>query len=109
MFSKIASTVARLTGRPTTFILACLLVIVWGALGPACHYSDSWQLWINTPTTIITTLLVILERNTSSREMAALHIKLDELIETSESSRNVLVGVENKTEREIEALRRPCS
>ena len=104
-FAKLANTVARTTGRPWTFALCCLLVIVWGVTGPLFHYSDTWQLVINTGTTIITFLMVFLIQNTQNRESEDLHAKLDELIRAVATAENRFIGLDRKSEEEIEKLR----
>jgi low affinity Fe/Cu permease len=86
-FSRFANITARATGRPATFMLATLTVIVWAATGPYLHYSDTWQLVINTSTTIITFLMVFLIQNIQNRDTMALHLKLDEII-ALENERN---------------------
>jgi low affinity Fe/Cu permease len=101
-FSKFANGTAKLTGRPITFVLATLTVVVWAATGPIFHYSDTWQLVINTGTTIITFLMVFLIQNTQNRDTMALQVKLDELIRATEGARNELMGVEERSEEEIE-------
>jgi low affinity Fe/Cu permease len=101
-FSKFANATARLSGKPITFVLATLTVILWAATGPYFHYSDTWQLVINTGTTIITFLMVFLIQNTQNRDTMALQLKLDELIRATEGARNELVGVEEAPEEEIE-------
>src|SRR5438105_9116876 len=79
-FSRIATDTARWVGSPVAFLLACASVIVWGALGPVYGYSNTWQLVINTATTILTFLIVFLIQNTQNRDAKALHLKLDEVI-----------------------------
>ncbi|SAL85725.1 Low affinity iron permease [Caballeronia terrestris] len=78
-FSKLASYLSTMTGRPATFVLAVFLVVAWAITGPVFHYSDTWQLVINTSTTIVTFLMVFLIQNTQNRDTAAMQIKLDEL------------------------------
>ena len=102
-FGKFANATARMTGRPAAFILAALTVLVWGITGPIFHYSDTWQLVINTGTTIITFLMVFLIQNTQNRDTLALQVKLDELIRAVEGARNELVGIEEAPEDELEA------
>ena len=80
IFDRAATHVARLMGRPAVFMLACLIIVIWGATGPVLHYSDTWQLVINTSTTIVTFLMVFLIQNTQNRESEALHLKIDELL-----------------------------
>jgi low affinity Fe/Cu permease len=107
-FARVANATAHAAGKPLTFGLCFLIVIVWAVSGPVFHYSDTWQLVINTGTTIITFLMVFLIQNTQNRDGAALQAKLDELIRVTKEARNDLVGVENKPEQELEALREDC-
>ncbi|MCP8940616.1 low affinity iron permease family protein [Alsobacter sp. SYSU M60028] len=107
IFSAFAGAVSHATGRPITFALAVGTVLVWGITGPLFHYSDTWQLVINTGTTIITFLQVFLIQNTQNRDGAALQTKLDELIRTSHAQ-NRYIGIENLTEEELEELRHRC-
>jgi low affinity Fe/Cu permease len=104
-FSRAAQWTAQQCGRPTTFIAACLVILVWAACGPVFHYSDTWQLIINTGTTIITFLMVFLIQNTQNRDMAALHLKLDELIRANEGARNKLLTLEDMTDTELEKVK----
>ena len=105
MFERAANVIARATGRPLTFILCCLLVLVWAASGPIFHFSDTWQLVINTGTTIVTFLMVFLIQNSQNREGEALHAKLDELIRALDAAENRFIGLERRTEKEIEEIR----
>ncbi|MGN6517642.1 MAG: low affinity iron permease family protein [Rhizomicrobium sp.] len=104
-FARMANSVAHASGKPFTFVLCCAVVIVWAVSGPVFHYSDTWQLVINTGTTIVTFLMVFLIQNTQNRDGAALQAKLDELIRVTKEARNDLVAVENKPEAELEELR----
>ena len=108
-FSRIFNTTAQWTsqqsGRASTFIVACSIIVVWAITGPVFHYSDTWQLVINTGTTIITFLMVFLIQNTQNRDMATLQLKLDELIRVSESARNRLLDLDDATEEEILILK----
>ena len=106
LFEKTANAIARSMGRPATFIICCALVAVWAATGPLFHFSDTWQLVINTGTTIVTFLMVFLIQNTQNREGEALQTKLDELIRALETAENRFIGLERRSEREIEALRK---
>jgi low affinity Fe/Cu permease len=106
-FTKIANKVAHVTGKPVTFILCCAIIIVWAVTGPIMGFSDTWQLIINTSTTIITFLMVFLIQNTQNRDSAALQAKLDELIRTSKA-KNHFIGIEHLTESELEEIRRKC-
>jgi low affinity Fe/Cu permease len=106
-FSETASFIARQSGRPITFILALLIIIAWAALGPVFKYSDTWQLIINTGTTIITFLMVFIIQNTQNRDGAAVQAKLDELIRSSQAQ-NQFIGIEHLTAEEIEEYRTRC-
>ena len=106
-FATIATAIAHQSGRPITFLLAALIVIVWAITGPIFHYSDTWQLIINTGTTIITFLMVFVIQNTQNRDGAAVQAKLDELIRVS-AAQNILIGIEHLTEDEISDIREKC-
>lgn len=106
-FTKFANGVAHAAGRPAAFALCCLAIVVWGASGPLFGFSDTWQLVINTGTTIVTFLMVFLIQNTQNRDGAAIQAKLDELIRVSEA-RNRFIGIEHLTDEEVEALRARC-
>jgi low affinity Fe/Cu permease len=106
-FGRVASAVAHFAGKPITFATCCAIVLVWAVTGPLFGYSDTWQLIINTGTTIITFLMVFLIQNTQNRDSVAIQTKLDELIRTS-TAQNRYVGIEKLTEEELEDLRRRC-
>ncbi len=106
-FSNAANKVAHMAGLPLTFAGCCLVVVVWGFSGPAFHFSDTWQLIINTGTTIVTFLMVFLIQNTQNRDGAAIQAKLDELIRVSEGQ-NRFIGIEHPTEAEFEEIRETC-
>lgn len=106
-FSNAANKVAHMAGLPLTFAGCCLVVVVWGFSGPAFHFSDTWQLIINTGTTIITFLMVFLIQNTQNRDGAAVQVKLDELIRASKSE-NTFIGIEHLTEEEVADFRKRC-
>jgi low affinity Fe/Cu permease len=106
-FAGIATAIAHQSGRPITFLLAALIIIVWAVTGPIFHYSDTWQLIINTGTTIITFLMVFIIQNTQNRDGAAVQAKLDELIRVS-AAQNALIGIEHLTEDEISEIREKC-
>jgi low affinity Fe/Cu permease len=91
-------------GTPAAFLLACLSIIVWAVLGPVFHFSDTWQLVINTATTIITFLMVFLIQNTQNRDTRALHLKLDELLRGVEGARTNLVNLESLSDEELDQL-----
>jgi low affinity Fe/Cu permease len=105
LFARMANTVAHWTGKPATFAVCCLVIMLWAVTGPLFHYSDTWQLIINTGTTIVTFLMVFLIQNTQNRDGAALQAKLDELIRVTNRAHNDLVGVERLPEETVEALR----
>src|ERR1700753_2076069 len=105
VFARIANEVARWSGKPLTVAFCCLLVVVWAATGPLFHYSDTWQLVINTGTTIVTFLMVFLIQNTQNREGMALQAKLDELIRATKSASNQLVGLEQQPEERVQEVR----
>jgi low affinity Fe/Cu permease len=104
LFHRFARSTATLIGSPTAFALAVFAVIAWAALGPAFHYSDSWQLVINTATTIVTFLVVFAIQNTQNRDSRAIHLKLDELIRAVKKARNSLVDVEELPDSELAQL-----
>jgi low affinity Fe/Cu permease len=104
-FTDFATRVAHASGRPLTFVLAIVVIAVWGVTGPLFGYSDAWQLVINTGTTIVTFLMVFLIQNTQNRDGAAIQAKLDELIRTS-AAQNVFIGIEHLTEEELDEIRK---
>jgi low affinity Fe/Cu permease len=105
VFEKVANVIARAMGRPLTFLLCCALVLVWAASGPLFHFSDTWQLVINTGTTIVTFLMVFLIQNSQNREGEALQAKLDELIRALDAAENRFIGLEQHSEKEISEMR----
>ncbi len=104
-FTHFAKWTAHAAGQPITFALAAGVLLVWALTGPIFHFSDSWQLVINTGTTIITFLMVFLIQNTQNRDAVAMHLKLDELIRVIHGARNRLMDLEDLTEEELEQLR----
>jgi len=107
IFGDVASKTSQAAGRASTFILAAGVVLVWAITGPMFGYSDTWQLVINTGTTIVTFLMVFLIQNSQNRDSAAIQVKLDELIRVG-AARNSLVGIEHLTDEELEDLRTKC-
>lgn len=105
LFTRIATSIAAFAGQPVAFILATFLIILWGVLGPIFHYSDTWQLVVNTATTIVTFLMVFLIQNSQNRDGAAMQAKLDELIRAIEDARGQFIGIEHQTDAEIQAIR----
>jgi low affinity Fe/Cu permease len=106
-FAQAASATSRWTGRPAAFLLCCLVVLVWGLTGPVFRYSDTWQLVINTGTTIVTFLMVFLIQNTQNRDNAALQAKLDELIRVSKA-KNEFIGIEHLSDQELDEILEKC-
>lgn len=104
-FTRFAKRTAHVTGQPYTFALAVLVIAAWGITGPLFHFSDTWQLVINTGTTIITFLMVFLIQSTQNRDAEAVHIKLDELLRISPGAHNVLMDLEELEEAELDRLR----
>jgi low affinity Fe/Cu permease len=103
-FGIVATRVAGLMGSPFAFLLAILSVVIWVLLGPRHHYSDTWQLVINTGTTIITFLMVFLIQNTQNRDARAIHLKLDELIRSMHSAHNEMIDIEKLSDEELGKL-----
>jgi len=105
MFTRIAGWIATAAGQPLTFILACGLIVVWGISGPMFGFSDTWQLVINTGTTIVTFLMVFLIQNSQNRDAAAMQAKLDELLRAVDKAREKFIGIEHLTDQQIELVR----
>ncbi|HUD92740.1 low affinity iron permease family protein [Sphingobium sp.] len=105
IFAALSHRVAGWAGQPVSFILASLVVLLWLITGPIFHYSDTWQLVINTGTTIVTFLMVFLIQNAQNRDGSAIQAKLDELIRAIDSARNDFIGIEHLTEAELERIK----
>src|SRR5262245_54900260 len=106
VFDRAAVHIARLVGHPVTFAVAFLAILVWAGLGPVAGYSDTWQLIINTSTTIVTFLMVFLIQNTQNRDSHALHLKIDELLRVLDAADTRLVDLEERSEQELQELHR---
>ncbi len=105
-FTQFAQNVAMMAGRPQAFILALAIILGWGLSGPVFGWSDTWQLVINTGTTIVTFLMVFVIQNAQNRDASAIQAKLDELIRALEPARNEFIGIEHLTEMELEEIRK---
>ena len=104
LFNHFANTTAKMAGRPWTFILCLLLVVVWATTGPIFKFSETWQLVINTGTTIITFLMVFLIQSTQNRDAAAMHAKMDELIYAVRKADARFIGIEHLTDKELAVI-----
>jgi len=103
-FGRIAKGTARVTGRPTTFAVAVLIVLAWAVTGPVFHYSDTWQLVINTGTTVVTFLMVFLIQATQNRDSREIHVKLDELLRAVTKARTGLADLDELSDEELDGL-----
>ena len=106
-FAKFSNSTARASGSPLAFLLCVFVVVVWAVAGPAFHYSQTWQLIINTGTTIVTFLMVFLIQNTQNRDGAAIQVKLDELIRSSDAE-DEFMGIEKLSDKELDELHSRC-
>ena len=104
-FDRFATMAARWVGQGLAFGIAALLTLGWAVSGPIFHFSNAWQLIINTTTTVLTFLMVFLIQNTLNRDSAAIHVKLDELVHVTEEARDQLIGVEHLGDKQLERLR----
>jgi len=105
IFTWFAGRAASAAGQPLAFVIAAALILVWGVTGPIFRYSDTWQLVINTTTTIVTFLMVFLIQNSQNRDGAAIQAKLDELLRAVDKARGAFIGIEHLTDKEIEKIR----
>jgi low affinity Fe/Cu permease len=108
MFTAASNKVSRGAGSPVAFVASCAIVVVWAASGPFFGFSDTWQLVINTGTTIVTFLMVFLIQNTQNRDGAAIQAKLDELIRAS-GAQNMFIGIEHLIQKEVEEFQNLCA
>jgi len=106
LFRKFAQTTSQAVGSSWAFILSFLIIVVWAITGPMFHFSDTWQLVINTGTTIVTFLMVFLIQNTQNRDAKAIHLKLDELLKGVKGARTGLVNLEQLSDAELESLQK---
>ena len=104
-FTRFAKWTARMTGRPASFACAVTVILLWAVTGPLFKFSDTWQLVINTGTTIITFMMVFLIQNTQNRDSEAMHVKLDELIRAMTGAHNALLDLEELEERDLDRIR----
>ena len=105
-FRKFAHRCSQFAGQPITFGVSVIIIAVWAVLGPRFHYSDTWQLIINTSTTIVTFLMVFLIQNTQNRDSRSLHLKVDELIRANKNARNMMINIEEATDKELDDIHR---
>jgi len=105
-YDKVARTVTKAVGKPVATIIAILIIIIWGLTGSIFHYSNTWQLVINTGTTIITFIMVFIIQQTQNRDTMALHLKLNELIASSAEASNRLIDSEDLSEEELEEIKK---
>jgi len=104
-FTRLAGRIASFAGQPLAFVLALAVIVVWALTGPLFKFSDTWQLVVNTGTTIVTFLMVFLIQNSQNRDAAAMQAKLDEMIRALDKGRNRFIGIEHRTDKEIEEIR----
>lgn len=106
LFDKFSNKVTKATGSPLAFVMAFLVIVVWGITGPLFHFSDTWQLVINTSTTIVTFLMVFVIQQSQNKDTLAIHLKLNELISVNKDASNRLIDVEDLTEDELMLLKK---
>ncbi len=104
-FERLSTKITKATGSPGAVLIACLVIIIWFCTGPIFHYSDTWQLVINTGTTIITFIMVFIIQHSQNKDTTAIQLKLNELIATNDKSSNRLVNIEDLTEKELATLK----
>ncbi|HTH59020.1 MAG TPA: low affinity iron permease family protein [Paraburkholderia sp.] len=104
LFDRLASAATRWAGTPMAFCAAVFVIVVWLVAGPIFHYSDGWQLVVNTGTTIVTFMMVFLLQQSQNKDSVAVHLKLDELLSSQRAANNALIGIENASEEELQQL-----
>jgi low affinity Fe/Cu permease len=104
-FGRLAKATAKTSGHPSTFAVAVGIIVIWAITGPIFRFSDTWQLVINTGTTVVTFLMVFLIQNTQNRDSAAMHLKLDELLRAMQGAHTALVDLEDLTEEELDLFK----
>jgi low affinity Fe/Cu permease len=104
-FTFCAARISTIAGQPIAFVLALTLIVIWGVTGPVFHFSDTWQLVVNTATTIVTFLMVFLIQNSQNRDAAAMQAKLDEMLRAIDQAREQFIGIEHLTDKQIEEIR----
>jgi low affinity Fe/Cu permease len=104
-FRKFARASSRWTGRPMAFVFAVIFILIWLVTGPIFHFSDTWQLVVNTATTIVTFLMVFLIQNTQNRDSEAVQLKLDELLRSTQGAHNALLEIEEMSEEELDEIK----
>jgi low affinity Fe/Cu permease len=105
LFTRIATFISTAAGQPGAFVLALTIIVVWAVTGPMFHFSDTWQLVVNTGTTIVTFLMVFLIQNSQNRDAAAMQAKLDELLRAVDQAREQFIGIEHLSDRQVEEVR----
>jgi low affinity Fe/Cu permease len=105
-FTKLAQRTSSVVGSAGAFVIAVLMVVVWAAAGPIFHFSNTWQLVINTATTVLTFLIVFLIQNSQNRDSRAIQLKLDELLRAIDSARTGLVNIEERSDRDLDAMKK---
>jgi low affinity Fe/Cu permease len=108
-FTRLTKATAHVTGRPPAFFIALTVIAIWAAVGPLFHYTDTWQLVVNTATTIVTFLMVFLIQATQNRDSEAMQLKLDEIIRAIGNAKNELLDLEELEESDLDAIRRSYS